>query len=128
MSHSRHVTLSCVYSDTNTHITALLVHSKNCSWGTQTKNTVKDKCGISLAIDTSADAVFCFVPAHYSKTPSAFLQLVLLNACARRGCALWPCCQHEQSREKSFYRGREEHELGALSCSAKVMSPWTLLH
>lgn len=83
MSHSRHVTLSYAYADRSVHVTALLVHSKNSFWGTQTKNTVKDKCGISFAKDTSADAVFGFVP-HILKSP----QLLLLNACARRGHAL----------------------------------------
>lgn len=64
-----HVTLSCVYAERNAHGTALLVHRKNSFWGTETKNTVKDKCGISLAKDTSADAVFCLVPVLIPPPP-----------------------------------------------------------
>lgn len=55
--------------------------------------------------DTSADAVFCFVPVHYSKTPSAFLQLVLLNACARRGCAL--ALSMNRLRQRAFIEQRK---------------------
>lgn len=33
------------------------------------KILLKDKCGISLAKDTSADTVFCFVTVRYSKNP-----------------------------------------------------------
>lgn len=129
MSHSMHVTLSYVYADRNAHVTALLVHSKNSFWGTETKNTAKDKCGISLAKDTSADAVFCLVPVRYSKTPSTFYTWSCWMLV--RGEAMpWPCCQREQSRAKGFYSpgGREEPELGALSCCARETNYWTLFH
>lgn len=129
MSHSMHVTLSYVYADRNAHVTALLVHSKNSFWGTETKNTAKDKCGISLAKDTSADAVFCLVPVRYSKTPSTFYTWSCWMLV--QGEAMpWPCCQREQSRAKGFYSpgGREEPELGALSCCARETNYWSLFH
>lgn len=42
----------------------------------------------------------------------------------------WPCCQHEQSQVKSFYSsgGREEPELGAVSCSAREINYRALFH
>lgn len=113
--------LSYVYADRSVHVTALLVHSKNSFWGTQTKNTVKDKCGISLAKDTSADAVFGFVP-HILKSPKLFTTAPAECLCKERPC---PGFAASRSRGRSFSSsgGREEPELGALSCSARKWIP-----
>lgn len=93
MSHSRHVTLSYFYADRSAHVTAPLVHSKNGFRGTQTKNTAKDKCAISLAKDISADAVFCFVPVHILKPLQLFTTDPAECLCKERPC------QQEESEE-----------------------------
>lgn len=100
--------------------------AKIVSGAHKTKNTVKDKCGISLAKDTSADAVFCFVP-HILKPPQLFTTDPAECLCKEKPC---PGLAVSMNRVKSFSSsgGRKEPKLGALSCSAREINSWALLH